>query len=194
MTRKIPPFPEEYFHEGAHSICVKDAKYIRGSRATKERGIWTAGINEKPDHTAYWIGDEKVIAAYLITKPFRLPGLTGLEAVRGWVTKPLRKTGCFVELMLTAAGNQSLVADQDGMTEEAHMSWLNAHGFNPRYYDKVDQRLVAVSAVPEAERFHERDSRWLLVLTPMTRTCWQRSYLTVRKRMQRFMSGAGYRL
>ena len=123
MTRRIAPFPEEYFHEGARAISIEYAKYLGVSCTVKEGEIWTSGVNKKPDHVAHWIGEEKAIVAYLITKPFGLPGLKGLEAVRGWVVGPLRKAGCFVELMLTVARNQALVADQDGMTEMVKMEF-----------------------------------------------------------------------
>ena len=166
MTRRLAPFSEEYFHEGARAISVKHAKCLGVSWTANEHRMWTAGVNEKPDHVAHWIGDDKIITAYLITKPFGLPGLGGLEAVRGWVTEPLRKSGCFVELMLTAAGKKPLVSDQDGMTDMAHSSWLKARGFDQMYYDKVEQRVVSPACVPDAERFDERDCRWLLVLFP----------------------------
>ncbi|MGZ8946910.1 MAG: hypothetical protein ACXW1W_16000 [Methylococcaceae bacterium] len=168
MTRKLCPFPEEDLHEAARSILVNEAKLLQQSATVQEAGIWSAGVNKKADHTAYWIGEEKIVCAFLIVRPFCLPSLNGQEAVRGWAHIKLRGTGCFAELMQVASREFPLVADREGMTEMAHTSWLKARGFSQSYYDQTNMEQVAVAQVPENEKFTKlpAGARWLLVLTP----------------------------
>jgi hypothetical protein len=169
MPQLLDPFPEEDFHAAAGAITFTEYTVIGDCQAFPDGQIVASGVNQKPDHTAYWLrprDNGQMMAAFLICKPISLPGLEGTEAIRGWVHEQAQNKGVFVELMTAAAAGGLLVSDEEGMTEASYTSWIRARGFSKRLYDVTTRTFHEVSEIPRDVHFPKAfaGQLWRLVL------------------------------
>lgn len=172
MPELLMPFPDVDFHRAAESIICTEYNVMSDCLAFPDAQIVASKVYLEPDHTAFWLRPREgnaTIAAYLMCKPTSLRGLTGGEAVRGWVVAQAQGKRIFVELMRVAASAAGgmLVSDADGMTEQSYTSWMGARGFSKRLYHRHNHTFHEVSEIPREVHFsdvHGQGPLWHLVL------------------------------
>ncbi len=131
MVAKISPIDEAILRENSNALLRTDSELIEA--------------------IGYWIGTSTECKGYLIVRPFGLPSIFGVEAIRGWVEPALRGIGVFSKLRTAAAANGVLGSDREGMTEDAFRSWIGSRGFSHCYFDQQCMWWVAISRTRNRE-------------------------------------------
>lgn len=143
---------------------------LEQSLAVPGADVCSGGVNQKQDHTGYWLRHEDRVLGFIITRPYRVADVQGHTAVRGWIWPDVRCKGAFSELMRVAANRGALISDPEGMTVAAHSSWLSADGFTKAYVHAATGDTILANAETAARCFGESTeaSQWFLVLTLVT--------------------------